>query len=143
MARSYPLQGFNRKLVEDYFATISGATSDKPLEDYFSDDVVWYVPRSNPLVTPNPRRGLAEVLDLVGSGVDMYVPGSMAIDLRHLVADEHRVVAQFSFSALLCNGRDYESEYCFVFTIRGGRISEVWEYLDTLYQHQQGMFDGV
>lgn len=140
MAQQTSIQAFNRKLIEDYFATVAGRKTDKSLDQYFTDDVVWYVPKSNPVIIPNPRRGLEAVLDLLGAGVNVYEPGSLLITIKHLIVDSERVVAQFQFQAGLRNGNDFNSDYCFVFTLREGRISEVWEYLDTLYQHQQGVF---
>ena len=45
-----------------------------------------------------------------------------------------------SVSARLANGQPYENRYFFRFRIDDGRIAEVWEYLDTLRQHELGVF---
>jgi uncharacterized protein len=130
----------NKRLILDYFETIGGKRSDRPIGDFFAADVVWQVPQSNPMIVPNPRRGHAAVMDLLTSGVGIYKPGSLHIDLQRVIADEQHVVAQFTLSAQLANGNDYINHYCFLFSIAAGKIDGVWEYLDTLYQWRQGAF---
>lgn len=133
----------NRQLIQDYFDALTGKSTATPFEHFFSDDVVWHIPQSNPVITPNPRRGRAAVMDLLAAGVDTYQAGSMQIVLHRLVADDEHVVAQFDLNAVLANGNSYANNYLFLFSIRGGRIAAVWEYLDTLYQAQRGSFDLV
>lgn len=133
----------NKALILDYFEVITGRRSDRPIGDFFAEDAVWYVPQSNPAIKPNPRRGHAAVMDLLSSGVDVYQPGSLVLDLERLIADADNVVAQFTLTAKLANGTDYVNQYCFVFSISGGRIDGVWEYLDTLYQWRCGTFADI
>ena len=133
----------NRQLIEDYYAVIGGADRGRQLPDFFSDDVVWHVPRSNPTITPNPRVGLAAVMDLLTAGVGVYKEGSMRINIQSLIADEKQVAARFEMTADLANGNDYRNQYCFVFSVANNRINGVWEYLDTLYQANTGVFDNI
>jgi uncharacterized protein len=130
----------NKQLILEYFETIGGQRSDRPIGDFFAADVVWQVPQSNPMVVPNTVRGHAAVMALMASGVGVYKPGSLRIDLQRVIADEQHVVAQFTLTAQLANGNDYINHYCFVFSIDAGKINGVWEYLDTLYQWRQGAF---
>lgn len=133
----------NKDLIQHYFDTMMGKRSDKPLESFFTDDVTWQVPRSNPAIVPNPRRGIAGVMDVLTSGIGIYAPGSMEMTLQRLVADDDHVAAQFNLKARLANGKDYDNQYFFLFSVRDGRIDGVWEYLDTLYQSRQGAFEGL
>lgn len=133
----------NKALIQHYFDTMMGKRSDKPLETFFTEDVTWQVPRSNPSIVPNPRQGIAGVMDVLTSGVGIYEPGSMEMTLQRVVADEAHVAAQFNLKARLANGNDYDNQYFFLFSVRDGRIDGVWEYLDTLYQWQQGVFDDL
>ncbi len=130
----------NEALIRDYFTTVTGGDSGRALPDFFAQDVTWHVPQSNPMIKPNPREGFAAVMDLLSSGVDIYQPGSMQLELGHVVADESRVAAQFTLNATLANGNDYRNQYMFLFSIADGKINGVWEYLDTLYQDRQGTF---
>lgn len=131
----------NKQLVQKYFDVLAGKITDTPFEDFFTPDVVWHIPKSNPLIDPNPRVGLAQVMDLLASGVGVYQSDSIRVTLHRLVADDECVAAQFSLRAMLANGNDYDNDYFFLFSIRDGRIDAVWEYLDTLYQLQRGSFD--
>ncbi len=133
----------NRALIAHYFAVIQGLAGDRDLADFFTDDVTWQVPRSNPHITPNPRVGHAAVMDLLHSGVGVYEAGSMVITLQPLIPDQSSVVAQFSMQARLANGSPYRNDYCMVFTLREGRICSVIEYLDTLAQDEQGTWDAL
>ena len=65
-------------------------------------------------------------------------PGSLDVHLEAVIADRHDVAAQFTLNALLANGAAYENRYFFRFRMTEGRIAEVWEYLDTLRQHELG-----
>lgn len=131
----------NKALIQHYFAVVSGVDTDTDLGSLFAEDATWQVPRSNPDIQPNPRVGHAAVMDLLTSGVDIYQPGSLDIQLQRLVADEDCVTAQFTLLAKLASGKDYSNDYVMLFHIKEDKISGVWEYLDTLYQSQLGTFD--
>jgi hypothetical protein len=133
----------NKQLILDYFDTVCGKRNEPPIGDYFASDIVWQVPQSNPLIVPNPRRGHAAVMDLLMSGVGVYKAGSLRIDLQRVIADEEQAAAQFTLSAQLANGNDYVNHYCFLFSLKAGKIDHIWEYLDTLYQSRQGAFEAV
>jgi len=130
----------SKALIEHYFAVLTGERSDRPLGEFFAEDVVWHAPAANPLIEPNPRTGHAAVMDLIGSGVGVYRPETIRIVLHRLLAVGPLVGAQLSLSATLASGRDYHNEYFFLFAVAGDRIATVWEYLDTYYQYQRGVF---
>jgi ketosteroid isomerase-like protein len=50
---------------------------------------------------------------------------------RAVLADGDIVVIEERMRATLPGGRPYDNDYCFVFTVSGGRISQVREYMDT------------
>lgn len=127
----------NKALVMRYFDIIGGRL-DAPLAECFSADARWHVPPSNPMIRPNPKCGIDGVMEVLGSGVAVYAPGSIDISLEAVIADRHDVATQFTLRARLADGRPYENRYFFRFRIAGGRIAEVWEYFDTLLQQQLG-----
>ncbi len=131
----------NKALIQQYFQVVAGVDTTVSLGDLFTADVVWHVPQSNPDIKPNPRVGHAAVMDLLGSGVGIYQPGSLEVKIQRLVADESAVMSQFTLVAKLANGTDYKNDYIMLFSIDSGKISEIWEYLDTLYQSQLGTFE--
>lgn len=127
----------NKAIVMRYFDIIGGRLA-APLEDCFTPDVRWHVPPSNPMIKPNPACGIDGVMQVLSSGVGVYAPGSLDVHLEAVIADRHDVAAQFTLNALLANGAPYENRYFFRFRMADGRIAEVWEYLDTLRQHELG-----
>ena len=127
----------NKALVMRYFDIIGGRLA-APLEECFTPDARWHVPPSNPMIKPNPACGIDGVMRVLGSGVGVYAPGSLDVHLEAVIADRHDVAAQFTLNALLVNGAAYENRYFFRFRMADGRIAEVWEYLDTLRQHELG-----
>lgn len=127
----------NRAVVMRYFDIIGGRSA-APLADCFTPDARWHVPASNPMIRPNPKCGIDGVMEVLNSGVAVYAPGSLDVRIEAVIADEHDVAVQFTLHARLADGRPYENRYFFRFRIAGGRIAEVWEYLDTLLQQQLG-----
>jgi ketosteroid isomerase-like protein len=62
-----------------------------------------------------------------------YEPGSVSLEATGLIAEDDRVVLQWTSRARTREGRPYENECIGVFTIRDGRIHSVREYMDTRY----------
>lgn len=131
----------NRALVLRYFDIVTGRL-EAPLQACFTEDARWHVPRSNPMIHPNPKCGIDGVMEVLGSGVAIYQPGSLELHLESVIADAREVAVQFTLHARLARGAPYDNRYMFRFRIEGGRIAEVWEHLDTLRQQQLGTWDG-
>lgn len=60
------------------------------------------------------------------------VPDGMHPTIESVTAEDNRVVVEFEGNATLCNGESYCNQYCMVFTLRDGRISQVNEYFCTI-----------
>ena len=127
-------ENINRKLIESYFATL---TSGGDIGTFFSDDIVWQLPRSNPL--GDRFVGRDSVLEMFGKAVGLFDPSSLSIELQALVADSEHAVARFVLRGLTAAGAPYENDYQFFFACRDGRITAVWEMLDTLHQARTGL----
>ena len=127
----------NKQVVQQFFSLSSGAGSGVNINDLFSEDIVWQVPQSNPDIKPNPRVGLAAVLDLMASGSTIFETGTMNVQIQRMLADQDCVTAQFTMEAKMINGKDYKNHYVMIFSLEQGKICGVWEYLDTYYLRQQ------
>jgi len=55
----------------------------------------------------------------------------LTLALGELIAEGERVVALARGSAKTVTGARYDNDYAFVFRVRGGKIVEVNEFLDT------------
>lgn len=124
-----------RALIEQYFDTLMTGGDISAL---FSDDIVWHLPRSSPM--GGPFRGRNAVLEMLGAGVGLFDLSTLRIELHSIVADHNQAAARFTMKANTAAGAAYENDYLFFFACDNGRISEVWESLDTLHQQRTGLF---
>jgi len=124
----------NKRLIERYFAAMRAG--DPSLPDLLSDDVSWWVPQSSPL--GGLHEGKVAVLALMSGGVDLYDARTpMEVQIVQMIADDEWVAVQLCLTARTAKGEDYRNDYHFAFRIRGDRICEVKEHLDTLYAQQK------
>jgi ketosteroid isomerase-like protein len=56
------------------------------------------------------------------------IPAGIRPDIKSVTAEGDHVVVEFEGNAKLVNGVDYCNQYCFVFTMRDGKIAESHEY---------------
>ena len=100
----------------------------------FTDDAEWVAPKGNATAValdhadhmigaPQIARFIAQEMHKLYSQVD--------IAFRGVYADGDVVIVEERMRATLLGGKLYENDYCFVFTVAGGKIREVWEYMDT------------
>jgi ketosteroid isomerase-like protein len=70
--------------------------------------------------------------DLLRSVKPIYKAGALPITPTGLVNEGSLVACEARSSAELHDGRTYDNEYHFLFTVEGERIASVREYSDTL-----------
>jgi len=128
----------NKQVITDYFASLAKGDYPAAIEK-FADDITWWVPPSSPLA--GTYEGKDAVLGLFASGTGLYdqtVP--LAPSVEGLVAEGDKVAAELVITGRTAKGKDYRNHYHFLFTIRGGKIVAVKEYVDTLYS-QRTLFE--
>jgi ketosteroid isomerase-like protein len=124
----------SKETVRRYFAALG--RGDAALPDLLSDDVTWWAPPSSPL--GGLHRGKAAVLALMASGVGLYDRDTpLAVEIENMVAEGDRVCVELGLRGRTARGEDYYNHYHFAFRVRGQRICEVREHLDTLYAHHK------
>lgn len=128
----------SKELISNYFDSISGKSA-VAITEYFAEDIQWNLPPAHPFV--GPFIGIPAVLDMMGKGAEFFPYESIAIELHALIAEQDNVVAHFRLTAKTHAGEDYANEYLFRFKCRDQKIVEVWEFLDTYYQAQMGLFN--
>lgn len=100
----------------------------------FTDDAEWIAPKGNATAVALDHtdhmigaqaiaRFIAQEMHRMFSDVD--------IAFRGVYADGDVVIVEERMRATLAGGARYENDYCFVFTVAGGKIREVREYMDT------------
>ncbi len=127
----------NKSVIRDYFERVQ--RGDPAVADLIADDASWWVPPASPL--GGVYEGKARVLELMGSGVDLYDPAvPMQIQVEEMVAEGEWVCVQLVIEAATARGEPYRNHYHFAFRLRDGKIIIAKEYVDTLYA-QRMLFD--
>jgi uncharacterized protein len=73
-------------------------------------------------------RGIEKAM---GPMQQLVVPGSVSLQIDDLIAEGGKVVMLARGAAKLRSGKEHNNTYAMVFTIAGGKIAEVKEYIDT------------
>ena len=61
------------------------------------------------------------------------LPTGLNIDVKSVTAQDHRVVVEFEGDAKTPQGLPYKNQYCMVFTLEHGLISQVNEYFCNIH----------
>ncbi|MCG2637693.1 MULTISPECIES: nuclear transport factor 2 family protein [Bradyrhizobium] len=122
-----------KDIVLNAWKTFSSRDADR-IVALFTEDAEWIAPKGNATAV-----ALDHTDHMVGARqIARFIAGEMhrmfsAIDIafRGVYADGDVVIVEERMRATLADGKPYENEYCFVFTLAGDCIREVREYMDT------------
>ena len=130
----------NKELVLR-FLDRAHALDVEAMAECWAEECVRYGPRpSSPMA--EPTRGRDELIRQIPGHVTLYTPGTLAMELEHIVAEGSYVAVQFVLRATTAHGEPYENYYHHLFECRDGRITAYWEYVDTQYA-QRMLFDPI
>jgi ketosteroid isomerase-like protein len=107
--------------------------------DLLVEHAVWHLPPTAEipgLDEPRVVRGREAIHAIQMRAGEIYDVPTMQVEIRNLLADGDWVVLQYLLRCRAANGNDYEQEYVFLFEIRDGRITTIWDYYDTLQVSQ-------
>jgi len=127
----------NKGIVARFFETFS--TGNVPaIIDAMADDGSWWVSGSlDGMSGSYTAAGLAPLLVGANAG---YKAHALQITPTGMIAEGDKVAVEARGYAELLDGRTYDCQYHFLITIRGGKIGDVKEYMDT--QHAKETFFG-
>lgn len=95
-----------------------------------TDDVNWFVSGPSIVRHAGQRNGRNEVTQFfttLGESMEALV-----FEPQHFITQGDKVAVQGHYRwKVLDTGKEFESDWCHVFTVRGGRISGFKEYFDT------------
>jgi len=125
-------EGTNKRLLERYLEALR-AQDPRAVRGFFAENATWTL-----LAGQLPMSGTWESRDRIMDGffataMSHYEPGSVELEVTAMIAEGDQVVLQWTSRARTRDGRPYENGCIGVFTIRGGAITAVREYMDTLY----------
>ena len=122
----------NRALARAFFDAV--CRGDRAgLLALFHEDLRWRVPKGAIPPYGGLHRGAERVVELMLGAVGAaFVPGSQRFEVGLLLAEGDVVVAEARMTARRPGGApDYDNEYVFVFEMRGAKIAEIREHVDT------------
>ena len=121
-----------RATIEAFYDALKTGKRDA-VAAFLTDDCVWAPPAAAPIPT---LTGGAEVAAQLAGGVvkEMFdISKPFALEVRRVLADgDHAVVQQRLTATAKATGKPYDNQYCWVYTVRDGKISHMEEYADTV-----------
>lgn len=122
----------SKALVTAYFQAIS---DNRPADawDMLADDAIWTVGGHSPLTGTYTKQQLGELTENV---IFARLVDGMRITLKRVVAEDDTVAAEFECHGERPDGKIYNNHYCFLLTIKGGKLWRCTEYLDTYHYNE-------
>ena len=121
-----------KELVKEWYRALAASDADAMLAVQ-QDDVIYNVHGTTPV------SGRFQGKDILVNDIFPKVMGMLQMDtfkfctkLKIVCADEHRVVTIMQADGYALNGVRYNQTYCHMFGFKGGLISEVWEFFDSV-----------
>jgi ketosteroid isomerase-like protein len=104
------------------------------LASVFTEDafVVW--PESDP--RGGEHRGLPAILAFLQQSPDLFEPGTRKVEVISMIAERDQVAALMHVTGRSSKGRDYNGLYHCLYRVRGGKVSEVWDFKDSMHSYQ-------
>lgn len=119
----------NKDIAWSYYDLLNQHRTEEAIAVLHDDGSFWNV-RTR---ASTPTRDQKEYIRSVMGDVPMQ------FTLRNAVEEGDQVVLELSSHGVMDDGWVYANEYCFVISIRDGKIFDLREYLDT--KHAQDMID--
>ena len=118
-----------RKLIEDYYAAAAAGDRDA-LAEMLTENVHWQAAETVPVEPLQGRRVVSSVVS--GRGREkMFDMDTYELDVHRKIVDGDTAVVLQAISAKTHDGKQYDNEYCWVYTCRDGQIASIVEYVDT------------
>ena len=118
----------NKQIVQAFYDSANRGDMDTCMSQ-LAEDVIW----TNIGTTKfsGTFRGKADLVTRLLQPVFGQLQAGIVSAVDNIVAEGDFVVVQSRGKAETTDGRPYNNTYCHVFRIRGGKIVEVTEYMDT------------
>jgi ketosteroid isomerase-like protein len=119
----------NKAIVSAYFQAIS---ENRPGDAWnlLAEDAIWTVGGHSPLTGTYTKTQLAELTERT---ILARLTNGMRIELGRVIAEGDMVAAEFTSTGTRADGKIYNNHYCFLLTVKGGKLWRCTEYLDTYH----------
>jgi uncharacterized protein len=122
-----------KDIVLDAWKTF-GTRDPERIAAVLTEDAEWTAPASNAaarILGYHHLVGRDLILLFLTKQLEETFGTDMTREVTRVVAEGDTVVLQMSLRSTLPSGRPYDNEYCFLVTVRDGRIHRIHEHLDT------------
>jgi hypothetical protein len=121
-----------RATIEAFYAALARGKRDG-VRALLTDDCVWIPPATAPFRAAHGGDAVAAALagGVVKEMFDISKPFALEVR-RTLVDGDHAVVQQRLTATAKATGNGYDNQYCWVYTVRDGKLAHMEEYADTL-----------
>lgn len=121
----------NKALVARFFDLLSAGRMDEALA-MIADDCTWWIAGKAQTLPLRGNLGKPRIAKLFHF-MDGALQAPLQMRIKGMIAEGSELAVEAESLGQLKNGRTYNQEYHFRFTIRAGKIAAVREYLDTLH----------
>ena len=124
----------NKKLAHRFIERFNENDIAGALE-LMTDDATWWIggkPDQLPAAGLYNKEKIAKLL----YNMSAQLPDGLKMTVKGLIAENDKIAVEAESYGELRNGRVYNQEYHFLIKVRGGRIAEIREYLDTQHVYE-------
>ena len=119
----------NKQIVRDAYKEVSRGDAEGFLKR-LSEDIEWYFIGSHRF--SGTMKGKQQIIDELFTVLGDELEGDgIKLEIRQLIAEGDKVVAEMQGTARNASGKDYNNTYNLILTLKDGLITEIREYLDT------------
>lgn len=121
--------------LRGYLDALIGGDLDR-IRAYFAPDATWTIHGSLPLA--GTYAGADAIMDFLTTAMGgLFAPGTQKFGLGAVLVDGDTAVLEWNVTGVgAATGRQYDNDYCGIFTVQGGKIHAVREYFDTDHARQ-------
>lgn len=130
MTRQARVSERNKQTVKSFFNAIS-AGSTEPAFALIADNATWWMPGDLPVSGGKTKDQYLATL----TAISAEFPDGLTYTVHGLTAESDRVAAEVVSTGTHLNGKAYNNNHHFLFTVRDGQILAVNEYMDTKHLH--------
>ena len=119
----------NKELVAAFIEAMRVSDVAK-LTEMTSEDFTWWIAGKPEYLQTAGEHDRGFFLGFFGGGTDMF-PEGVEFTVLGMIAEDDKVAAEARLQAVTATGARYDNGYHFLFTLEGGKITRMKEYMDT------------
>lgn len=121
----------NKAVVREFIGALEVGAREQ-IAELLTADAVWWLPGRLPV--SGRYEGRDAVLDgFLAQGLNLYQPGTLTFEIVNMIGEGDTVAVEWIADGTSATGTPYRNHYHVAFDVADGRVSEVREYVDTLY----------